>query len=41
LRYLLRDTASADVPRPAGSGLGDYYAASGNPPGRWYGAGLT
>ncbi len=41
LRYLLRDTASADVARPASTGLSEYYATSGNPPGRWYGAGLA
>ncbi len=39
-RYLLRHTASADVDRGQ-MPLVDYYAASGNPPGRWLGAGLA
>jgi conjugative relaxase-like TrwC/TraI family protein len=38
-RYLLRHTASADVDRGQ-LALVDYYAASGNPPGRWLGSGL-
>ncbi|MGE3795132.1 MAG: MobF family relaxase [Dehalococcoidia bacterium] len=38
-RYLLRHTASADVDRGQ-LALVDYYAASGNPPGRWLGRGL-
>ncbi len=40
-RYLLRSTASADVPRAVGESLTAYYAASGNPPGRWLGRGLA
>ncbi|MGQ0845687.1 MAG: MobF family relaxase [Sporichthyaceae bacterium] len=40
-RYLLRHTAGADGPRPVGQSLSDYYAASGNPPGRWFGSGLA
>lgn len=40
-RYLLRDTASADVPRDGQLRLTEYYAASGNPPGRWLGSGLA
>jgi conjugative relaxase-like TrwC/TraI family protein len=39
-RYLLRHTASADVERGQ-LPLVDYYAASGNPPGRWLGTGLA
>ncbi|MGD9526229.1 MAG: MobF family relaxase [Dehalococcoidia bacterium] len=39
-RYLLRHTASADVDRGQ-LPLVDYYAASGNPPGRWLGTGLA
>lgn len=39
-RYLLRDTASADVPRGQQT-LVDYYVESGNPPGRWIGSGLA
>lgn len=38
-RYLLRHTANGDVSRGQPS-LVDYYAASGNPPGRWIGSGL-
>ena len=40
-RYLTRSTACADTPLTAGADLGSYYAASGNPPGRWYGSGLA
>ena len=40
-RYLLRDTASSDVHRGPELPLTEYYAASGNPPGRWAGAGLA
>ncbi len=36
--YLTRQVASADQ-RRAGQSLADYYAATGNPPGRWLGAG--
>ncbi len=39
-RYLLKSTATGDVSRAPGTALVDYYAASGNPPGRWLGAGL-
>ncbi|MGQ0630472.1 MAG: MobF family relaxase [Sporichthyaceae bacterium] len=39
-RYLLRHTATGDVERAPGVALVAYYAASGNPPGRWVGAGL-
>jgi conjugative relaxase-like TrwC/TraI family protein len=39
-RYLLRHTASADVDRGQ-LPLVDYYATSGNPPGRWLGSGLV
>jgi hypothetical protein len=38
-RYLLRHTATGDTPRGQQT-LVDYYANSGNPPGRWVGAGL-
>ncbi len=40
-RYLLRNTASADVDRDAQLPLVDYYTSSGNPAGRWLGAGLA
>lgn len=40
-RYLLQHTASGDVDRTASSDLTAYYAASGNPPGRWIGQGLA
>ena len=40
-RYLTRSTACADTDLGAGADLGSYYAASGNPPGRWYGSGLA
>ena len=39
-RYLLRDTACGDAPRPAGTPLTAYYTDSGYPSGRWFGAGL-
>ena len=39
-QYLLRHTASADVDRGQ-LPLVDYYATSGNPPGRWLGTGLA
>lgn len=38
-RYLTRQTASADVVLEKGEGLVNYYAESGNPPGRWLGKG--
>ncbi|MFF9482987.1 MobF family relaxase [Streptomyces sp. NPDC014733] len=38
--YYLRETASADVRRPADQELGDYYLESGNPPGVWMGSGI-
>ncbi|MGQ0846130.1 MAG: MobF family relaxase [Sporichthyaceae bacterium] len=40
-RYLLRNTAAGDVARASGQELTAYYAASGNPPGRWLGSGLA
>src|SRR3954447_5126483 len=40
-QYLLRHTASGDVQRLAGTPLTAYYTASGYPPGRWLGGGLT
>ena len=40
-QYLLRHTASGDCDRSAHADLTGYYTASGNPPGRWLGAGLT
>lgn len=40
-QYLLRHTASGDTDRPGADGLAGYYAQSGNPPGRWIGAGLA
>ncbi len=40
-RYLLRNTATADVTRAPGESLTAYYAASGNPAGRWLGTGLA
>jgi conjugative relaxase-like TrwC/TraI family protein len=40
-RYLLRNTASADACRTPEQSLTAYYAATGNPPGRWLGSGLS
>ncbi|MCU0277784.1 MAG: relaxase domain-containing protein [Candidatus Nanopelagicales bacterium] len=40
-RYLLRNTASADVERDSQLPLAEYYASSGNPAGRWLGSGLA
>lgn len=40
-RYLLRHTAAGDVARPGATQLAEYYAATGYPPGRWLGSGLT
>ena len=40
-QYLLRHTAAGDVQRLAGTPLTAYYTASGYPPGRWLGGGLT
>ena len=40
-QYLLRHTASGDTDRPGPDGMAGYYAQSGNPPGRWIGAGLA
>jgi conjugative relaxase-like TrwC/TraI family protein len=40
-RYLLRHTAAGDAARPRSTSLVDYYAATGYPPGRWLGSGLT
>jgi conjugative relaxase-like TrwC/TraI family protein len=39
--YLLRTIAHGDGRSAAGSALTRYYAESGTPPGRWFGAGLT
>lgn len=39
--YLLRSVATADQDTGAKTKLGDYYAATGTPPGRWYGKGLS
>ncbi|MFE5847890.1 MobF family relaxase, partial [Streptomyces niveus] len=38
--YYTRETASADSQRERGQELGDYYTASGNPPGVWMGSGI-
>ncbi|MFE9406796.1 MobF family relaxase [Streptomyces sp. NPDC006530] len=38
--YYINETASADQQRERGQELGDYYTASGNPPGLWMGSGL-
>jgi TrwC relaxase len=37
--YLSRQVASGDTVRGRGQGLSDYYLETGNPPGRWMGAG--
>ncbi|MFD8387473.1 MobF family relaxase [Streptomyces sp. NPDC059679] len=37
--YYINETASADQQRERGQELGDYYSASGNPPGLWMGSG--
>ncbi|WP_407342265.1 MobF family relaxase [Pengzhenrongella phosphoraccumulans] len=39
-RYLTRQVAAGDIPLQPGDSLTAYYAASGNPPGRWTGKGL-
>jgi conjugative relaxase-like TrwC/TraI family protein len=39
--YLTRQVAAGDEGRSAGQKLVDYYTASGNPPGRWLGAGAA
>ena len=39
-RYLTRHVAVNDGAALAGQSVTDYYAASGNPPGRWLGQGL-
>jgi len=39
--YLTRQVASADELRVVGQDLAGYYTASGNPPGRWLGAGAA
>jgi conjugative relaxase-like TrwC/TraI family protein len=39
--YLTRQVASADEHRAAGQDLAGYYTATGNPPGRWAGAGAA
>jgi conjugative relaxase-like TrwC/TraI family protein len=40
-RYLLRHTSAGDAARAHSTPLVDYYAATGYPPGRWLGWGLT
>jgi TrwC relaxase len=40
-RYLLRHTAAGDAARPQSTPLVDYYVATGYPPGRWLGSGLS
>ena len=40
-KYLLRHIASGDVDGRMGTALTTYYAASGYPPGRWMGSGLS
>jgi conjugative relaxase-like TrwC/TraI family protein len=40
-KYLLRHVAAGDVERHLNTPLTSYYAASGYPPGRWIGAGLS
>src|SRR5689334_18968463 len=39
--YLTRHVAAGDEGRSPGQQLTDYYTASGNPPGRWIGAGAS
>ena len=39
--YLTRQVAAGDEGRSPGQQLTDYYTASGNPPGRWVGAGAA
>lgn len=39
--YLTRHIAGGDVQRERGQDAADYYAAEGNPPGRWAGRGLA
>lgn len=39
--YLTRHIAGGDVQRERGQDAADYYAAEGNPPGRWSGRGLA
>jgi hypothetical protein len=39
--YLTRQVASADTARRRGRDLAGYYAETGNPPGRWVGAGAA
>lgn len=38
--YYIRETVSADERRESGQELGDYYTATGNPPGVWMGSGI-
>ena len=38
--YYISETVSADQQRERGQELGDYYTASGNPPGLWMGSGI-
>jgi hypothetical protein len=39
--YLTRQVAAGDGGRSPGQALADYYTATGNPPGRWMGAGAA
>ncbi|MEV8107315.1 MobF family relaxase [Streptomyces sp. NPDC088135] len=38
--YYISETVSADQQRERGQELGDYYTATGNPPGLWMGSGI-
>jgi hypothetical protein len=40
-RYLMKSVVVGDGERDLGTPLTRYYAAKGNPPGRWIGAGLA
>lgn len=40
-KYLLRTVAAADGDRALSTPLTRYYAEAGNPPGRWFGSGVT
>src|SRR5665647_2552577 len=40
-QYLLKNTATGDCARSGSATLTAYYTTSGNPPGRWLGAGLA
>jgi hypothetical protein len=39
--YLTRQVAAGDGALEPGASLTAYYEQTGNPPGRWYGAGLA